>query len=435
VKRTLIALATVMVLIGAASPVAGAASARAEPPYYGTIFLDPDIVVASDPSALVSVTDAGRGVREVYDRRVEAFIEIDAYLFDVVYDDGLTTAAVVNPEFGSVAAAREQADTYAWLVGQLPHVLRVDVDELWIHRGTEAFGGGNHSILIHTGMAEDYKAGGILEETLIHEATHTSLDAGYYRAGSGWLQAQADDDAFISTYARDFPLQEDVSETFLLYLAVRHRLDRIDAELAENVLSIVPHRLAFLDTEPLDLYPITPKSEATVAPVVDGWVRESKRSSSRAGTVKTGTAGLPVGDDRAGREIRALLSFDLDDLPQAAVVTGVQLEVTPTGRHGRAPKYLRIDLWRGGSGTPAVTAADFSARATRSVRVPYPSGGGPQLLTLPAYGDVFRPGVQVQVRVRAVPVRDRNRRADQVVLASGESASRGPQLTVSYTNG
>lgn len=433
-KRAWVAIATVMALGAAASPVVGAAATEPVPPYDGTIFLDPDIVVASDPSVLVSVTDVGRGTRLVYDRRVADWVEIDAYLFDVVYDDGLTTEVVVNPEFGSTAA-REQADTYAWLVGQLPHALRVDVDQLWIHRGTEPFGGGNRSILIHTGQSALYQADGILEETLIHEATHTSLDEAYYLPGSGWRQAQADDDAFISTYARDYPLREDVAETFLLYLAVRYRLDRIDEHLAETVRSVIPHRLAFLDTEQLDLYPMTSRQTVTSEPALDGWLRESRRSSGRAGTVTTGSTGLPVGDDRTGREVRSLLSFDTGGLPEAAVVTGVQLQVTRIDHHGRAPRFLRIDLRRDGFGSEALTASDFSSGATRSVRVPYSPGVGPLQLTLPAYADIFGPGARVQVRVRAIPVPDRNGRADQVVLGSGESGGRAPQLTLVYTTG
>ena len=59
---------------------------------------------------------------------------------------------------------------------------------MWIHKGYEGYGGGNDNLLVHTGMTENYKnylAYGegdpsIVEETLIHEATHTSIDNYHY---------------------------------------------------------------------------------------------------------------------------------------------------------------------------------------------------------------------------------------------------------------
>lgn len=440
-KKALIAIASVsaLVLTTITQPSASGVGAP-EPPYEGTIFLDPDIVTESDPSALASVTYAGRGMRQVYDRRVEAFVDINAYLFNTSYDDGLRTEAVVNPEFGSRDIAREQAETYARLVGQLPHVLREDVDQLWIHRGTQPFGGGSRSILIHTGQSAHYLADGILEETLVHEAAHTSLDAGYYRAGSGWRQAQNADNAFISTYARDFPLREDVAETFLLYQAVRYSPDRIDEELAETVRATVPHRLQFLDGEQLNMYPVAPApdppSSSTLVtasePGRDGWLRESARGSARAGRATAKGKQIRVGDDRVGRETRGLLSFNVSALPESASVTGVDLRIVVAKQRGRAPRFLKIDLRAGSFGTPGLRRRDFAAPATRSFRVRFSPGRGPLLIAVPASADVFKPGARVQLRIRALPVRARNKRADAVLLTSGESARSGPELRLHY---
>ena len=79
---------------------------QADPPYAGTVWIDPDVITPSDPTALVSVTDAGRGVRTMFDRRVEAWIEINAYLFMALFDDGLTVEIQVNPEFGRAEAGK-----------------------------------------------------------------------------------------------------------------------------------------------------------------------------------------------------------------------------------------------------------------------------------------------------------------------------------------
>ncbi len=225
------------------------------PPFSGTIFIDPDILTGEDPSSFERATYTGRGMRRVYDRRVADWVTVEAYLFDLHFDDGLTSEAQVNPEFGSQEAAEALALRYAEELGRLPAALRRDVDALWIHAGTELFGGGNRSILIHTGQSDAYVRDGILEETLIHEAAHTSLDADHARS-EGWLEAQALDGNFISTYARDNPLREDVAESFVPYLAERYRRDRISEDLAAVILATIPNRMDYLDRQDLDLYPM-----------------------------------------------------------------------------------------------------------------------------------------------------------------------------------
>jgi hypothetical protein len=133
--------------------------------------------------------------------------------------------------------------------------LREGVQTVWIHKGVELFGGGNNNLLIHIGQATLYENDGILEETFVHEASHTSLDAEHANA-PGWISAQQNDPTFISTYARDFPMREDIAETFLLYLAVRHRSDRISANLKEIVTKTIPNRIEYLDNQTWDLYPL-----------------------------------------------------------------------------------------------------------------------------------------------------------------------------------
>lgn len=231
------------------------------PPFAGTIFIDPDIITSADPTTFQSLSYAGRGNRTMYDRRVAGWITANAYLFDVTFDDGLGTEVQVNPEFGSPEAAEAEARKYAEVIGRLPTALRRDAETVWIHKGVEPFGGGNRNLLIHTGQAALYEAEGILEETFVHEAAHTSLDAGHALA-PGWVAAQSADGTFISTYARDYPTREDVAETYLTFLAVRYRADRISASLAGTIAGAIPFRIAYFDGVPLDMYPIVPRAEA-----------------------------------------------------------------------------------------------------------------------------------------------------------------------------
>lgn len=223
------------------------------PPFAGTIFIEANIVTEDDPSAFSTIRAMGAAQRQMFDRRV-GWVTANPYLFEASYDDGLTIEIQVNPEFSADEAAVE-AERYAWLYGQLPTLLRKDVDTSWIHRGVFAWGGGNRNLLVHTGQGERYLNDGIAEETLVHEASHSSLDADY-AASAGWLAAQQADPTFISTYAQDFPDREDIAESFLPYVALRYRRDRISDELAATIEAAIPNRIQFFDSIVRDMYPL-----------------------------------------------------------------------------------------------------------------------------------------------------------------------------------
>ncbi|UCC23887.1 MAG: hypothetical protein JSU98_09100 [Gemmatimonadales bacterium] len=226
-----------------------------DPPFWGTIFIAPDLITDADPTALQEVTPAGQGARTMFDRRVEGWVTVDAYLFDATFQDGLALEVQVNPEFETGEAALEMARRFAEAIGRLPTALRAGVETVWIHRGVELFGGGNDNILIHTGQADQYEADGILEETLVHEAVHSSLDSEHATA-PGWRAAQNADNWFISAYARDHPTREDLAESFVPYLAVRARAERVAPALRELILQVMPARVQYLDGLSLDLHPL-----------------------------------------------------------------------------------------------------------------------------------------------------------------------------------
>lgn len=223
-------------------------------PYSGTIFVDGDIITASDSSAFVSATYTGQGVKTIFDRRVNNWITVNAFLFDVVWKDGLVSEAVINPEFETEALAAIEAEKYGWSIGQLPYCLRLAVNEIWINKGVELFGGGNNSILIHTGQTMLYENDGILAETLVHEAAHTSLDAAHAES-AGWLNAQTLDGGFISDYAEENPLREDIAESFLMWMAVRYRADQISTTDFDLITNAIPNRLNYFDEITCDLFP------------------------------------------------------------------------------------------------------------------------------------------------------------------------------------
>jgi len=193
----------------------------------------------------------------MFDRRKNDWIKNNAYLFNASYDDGLTIEIQVNSEFKDNKAS-EYASQYAKVIGQLPTVLRKDVQTVWIHKGDKPFGGGNQNLLIHIIQGEKYISEGILEETLVHEACHTSLDLDHGNA-KGWLAAQKADDEFISTYAKDNPKREDIAESFLTWIVVRHLSDRVSESHIKKILKAIPNRIKYFDEQEFDMYPIVPR--------------------------------------------------------------------------------------------------------------------------------------------------------------------------------
>ena len=225
-----------------------------DPPYSGTVWVTPDILGSSDPSSFGNVISKGRGIRDIFDRRVSAWITVDAYLFEVLFGDRVVEFQI-NPEFGSEEAAREQIDTFAPAIGRLPSVLISELREVEVNAGAGLFGGNswNRSLLIHADdpATKDALSRGFLEEVFLHEGAHAALD--HLGAVAEWRVAQRADDAFISEYARDFPSREDIAESFLPYYAVRQRPERLTAMQRCIMSTATPNRLAFFDDQQFDL--------------------------------------------------------------------------------------------------------------------------------------------------------------------------------------
>lgn len=222
----------------------------ANPPYSGTVWYDRDIITSEDPTSFQGLTYKGEGERTMFDRRTNSFNQVEARLYDAAF--GATSKQVVeiqvNPEFDE-PTARQHAEFYAREIGRMPAFLFRDLKTVWIHDGEELFGGGNDNLLIHVQQGKNYIADGVLEEVFLHEGAHTSLDA-YHANDATWLEAQRQDAQFISDYARDNPLREDVSETLGPFLAITYRADRIDAAKIEAVREAIPNRIAYLLCQP-----------------------------------------------------------------------------------------------------------------------------------------------------------------------------------------
>lgn len=187
----------------------------------------------------------GQGQRTMFDRRVARFITLNAHLFDAQFGSNTVVEIQVNSEF-SQNEAETQARRYAEVIGRLPAFLFRDVETVWIHRGMQAFGGGNNNLLIHTEQGESYAASGDLEEIFIHEAVHTSMDS-YHATTTRWVEAGTTDGVAISTYARDNPEREDLAESLGPYLAARFRPERVDQATIQAIEETIPNRIRYFD--------------------------------------------------------------------------------------------------------------------------------------------------------------------------------------------
>ena len=216
------------------------------PPYHGTVFFGHDFVTPEDPSYFVGLEERPSETRKMFDRRF-GWITTTPYLFHATFSDGLSTEVQINPEFEDAEERLELATKYLRAIGQLPTLLRTDVLTVWIHEGDESFGGGNDNLLIHRERASTHENRGLLEEVLIHEAAHTSLDE-YHKNTRDWLSAQTNDGQFISNYARDNPNSEDLAESFPMWYALRYKTSRIPESTQNTILSTIPNRIQYFDT-------------------------------------------------------------------------------------------------------------------------------------------------------------------------------------------
>ncbi len=252
------------------------------PPYQGTVWISPDILGPSDPTSFEAVTYTGRGMREVFDRRVKEWITVDAYLFEAKFGER-TVEFQVNPEFGSREAALSQVNVFAPAIGRIPAVLMTNLREIELNAGEGLFGGNpyNGSFLIHTEDSSTLHAvsEGFLEELFLHEGAHVSLDLSHSDS-PGWRAAQEADGVFISNYARNFPDGEDVAESFLSYFAVRYQPRRLTAKHWWLMTMTTPYRLHYFDEQEFDMSPYIPADPVvqipetgTILPMPQNWQR------------------------------------------------------------------------------------------------------------------------------------------------------------------
>lgn len=205
-----------------------------------------DVIRTEDASAFLCLSDEGRGQRQMWDKRADAEFTHDAYLFRAYFADSAPITFVVNPEFESTDAARAEVLRYTHGLGQLPAVLREGINQFGIHKGREGFHAGFGKVFMYQDQATLRIEENKLEESLMHEAVHASLDR-RWRLAPEWLKAQVTDGKFLTRYGEDNPQREDLADTMVFAWGVLRHPGRIPPVDTDEILSQVPARLAVID--------------------------------------------------------------------------------------------------------------------------------------------------------------------------------------------
>lgn len=204
-----------------------------------------DIIKVTDPSTFVCLSYQGRTTRQMWDKRLDNEFDLNVFLFQAHFSDSPPFDIILNPEFATREAAEQEARRYTHALGQLPLVFRHGIRQFGIHGGEPTYSAGAGKIFVYADMTSRRIGQNHLEESLMHEAAHVSLDPQYARSPE-WQAAQASDGAFLTGYGERHPEGEDLAETALFAYALFSHPGRIPPVDSQDILRTVPARLAFL---------------------------------------------------------------------------------------------------------------------------------------------------------------------------------------------
>jgi hypothetical protein len=230
------------------------ARARSLTPYYQAISFSKNIVTEEDPSTYQGLVYQGANSSFLPDSRSSiSSTNVSAFLFIAAYENK-NINITVNPEFGNQKIAEQVATFYANVIGRLPLFLRDGINEVYVNRGFEPLLGKDNALVIYSQLADSFNTDGILEEVLIRESVHASLDAEISES-SEWHSAKIDDGKAISQLAADRS-NEDLAESVLAYLGTRYRANRIPASVEQTIMNTIPNRIDYFDFRGFVMYPI-----------------------------------------------------------------------------------------------------------------------------------------------------------------------------------
>lgn len=218
--------------------------AAANPLYSSTADTVFDIITVDDPSDYVCLKYQGRVTRQMWDKRVDGESDFEVFLFQAHFSNSAPIDIIVNPEFVTRQAAETEARRYTRALGQLPLVFRHGIRQLGIFDGTPTYSAGAGKIFVYAERTTRRISQNHLEESLLHEAAHVSLDPQHAKSDA-WIAAQNSDNQFMTKYGKDNPKREDLAETALFAYGMIHYPERIPPVDSRDILQAVPARIEF----------------------------------------------------------------------------------------------------------------------------------------------------------------------------------------------
>jgi hypothetical protein len=217
-----------------------------------------DLITPYDPSTFGYLFRVGTVERfdqmywEKYTAHLHKAVFTDGYILDILVHDDVP-----------LLQAKELAEDYAYMIGQLPPFLYSGVISLHLFT---SYGHGPSGRTPEWYNAFAAARSRYIEETLVHKFTHASIDIGipwqFKSPIDGttiveqitvvdrelWLEAIENDNYFMSSYAHSIPTHEDLAEVFPAYLASRWRPERFDASFIRDLNIKMRNRFQLLDT-------------------------------------------------------------------------------------------------------------------------------------------------------------------------------------------
>ena len=216
-------------------------------PFRGTVH-DIELTPVSSKTTFKSlvyqgITKGGAIYNKYWDYRNNKWNSDDCFTFKAYFSDG-HSCEVTTPvkDFNTVANAKTKSEQMLRVLGKIPKFLRSSLKTIAINGdGKGARAGGNwwrKSMTLNL-------AGWIIRKAytlFLHEGAHVELFN--IQQSEKWKKAQQLDPIFISTYAKDNPMSEDVAESIVPWMKVRKNPHLVQSQIIKQT---IPNRLSVLD--------------------------------------------------------------------------------------------------------------------------------------------------------------------------------------------
>lgn len=210
---------------------------------------DIDFIKSNDPDAFISLAYIGQEDKEMPDSRTEELFDTNTYVFEASFSNGKIVEIWAHSSFGSKSAAQEYADKLTSRLGKLPKFMRDILSHAVVHNGDAgAFSDAEgHFMVLYSDNMDTRISNNDLEETVFHETVHATLDE-IHASSSAWTNAQTSDGNFITDYAEEYPIREDLAESAIFAYTMIKYPGRLSSEVEEWVSIYIPNRFAFFET-------------------------------------------------------------------------------------------------------------------------------------------------------------------------------------------